>query len=63
MSSWRSANAALISAIASASARATRSRSAWSTGKRSLGEETRGQSNLGQYWCFLGSAVFVSDSA
>ena len=62
MSSRRSRKALLISAIDSASARRTRSTSAASTGKRSLGLLTLGQSNLGKYWCFFGSAVFVTDS-
>ena len=62
MSSPRSPKAALTCASAAASACATRAVSAASTGKRSLGLSMRGQSNLGKYWCFRGSAVLVIES-
>ncbi len=62
MSSLRSANACFACARLASSACWTRASSAASTGKRSFGVSTRGQSKRGKYWYFFGSAVLVSES-
>ena len=58
-SAW---NAALISSSDWRSAASTRASSAASTGKRSAGLLTRGQSKRAKYWYLRGSAVFVIDT-